>query len=130
MSLNATWKSTPDNDFAAKLLAKVEWDRVKPHQQEGGSVLCEKCRKIDRAQLFDPKCDLRELKDKAATCDLCELLYKELDSRRYASRNTVSLRQDGAIVGVVDGPDLLSIYVTPGNQTLHSSLKSHVNVHI
>lgn len=50
----------------------------------------------------------------SGTCDLHGLLLKSLDREGYTPPRVFTLRQDGAIVGIENGPNLLSIYVEPG----------------
>jgi hypothetical protein len=80
-----------------------------------GIFLCPRCRAVDSTQLFDPECDLSSLQPQA--CDLCFLLFRALDVVGIVPPRVITLRQKGAIVGVENGPDLLSIYVEPGMWT-------------
>jgi hypothetical protein len=47
-------------------------------------------------------------------CDLCKLLFKALEKKNIKPPGIVKLHQNGAVVGVENGSNLLSIYVEPG----------------
>lgn len=104
--------STPDNDFATAFFKLVKWDQVKPSQK---GHLCHRCKLVNSTQIFDSVCDLSRLKPQ--TCDLCKLLIKALIKENISSSGEVRLRQNGAVVGVENGSNLLSIYVEPGRWT-------------
>ncbi|KAI0868529.1 hypothetical protein GGS24DRAFT_494486 [Hypoxylon argillaceum] len=87
----------------------ISWDRIK-HKDV---ALCSKCEKIDPNHLFLSKCNLSELELSSQACELCRLLLDSLYHYGNRPTKTVSLRQNGAVVGIEDGPNLLSIYVDP-----------------
>ena len=64
--------------------------------------------------MFDPTCDLGSLKSLSLSCDLCRLLFEALEQEAIKPPGTITLRQNGAIIAVENGPNLLSIYVEPG----------------
>ncbi len=76
--------------------------------------LCPSCSAIDSTSLFGRECDLSKLQLTSPTCDLCQMLFEALDRVGIKPPSVVALRQNGAVVGVEDGLDLLSIYVKPG----------------
>jgi len=114
------WKSNPDNIFAARLFKSIEWDQVKPDLEQIPTLLCPNCSSIDSIErLFHPKCYLLTLQTLSKTCRLHELLKKSLLEREgYTPPGNFTLRQDGAIIGIEDGPNLLSIYAEPGQSCL------------
>jgi hypothetical protein len=93
------------------------WDKVKPSPGTAILLLCSDCKQVDSTQLFDSTCDLSKLKYSSENCVLCGLLQDTLVRRGYKAPNIVTLRQNGAVVSVENGPDLLSIYVDPGKHT-------------
>ncbi|KAI8632601.1 hypothetical protein F5Y19DRAFT_491226 [Xylariaceae sp. FL1651] len=114
---NDVWESSPDNVFASDLFDLIKWDRVKPDQQETRPTLCQNCsqncRQADSTRIFSTKCFLSQLKLTSRTCDLCRLLQGVLKTHGHTSADVISLRQNGAVVGIEGGPDLLSIYYEP-----------------
>jgi hypothetical protein len=93
----------------------MKWDRVKPDLNDAPVALCSSCSSIDSIQLlFDPECDLSTLRMISDTCDLHGLLLRSLEREGYIPPRVFTLRQDGALVGIENGPNLLSIYVEPG----------------
>ncbi|KAF2972322.1 hypothetical protein GQX73_g1231 [Xylaria multiplex] len=59
------------------------------------------------------ECDLSELESSSRACGLCRLLLDSLYRHGERPPKTVPLRCDGAVVGIENGPNLLSIYVDP-----------------
>ncbi len=79
------------------------------------ALLCSSCSNAaDVARLFDAECNLKRLERTSQGCDLCHLLFAALCRAGKGSFKEVILRQDGAVVGIEGGVDLLSIYAKPG----------------
>ncbi|KAI1120765.1 hypothetical protein F5Y10DRAFT_289312 [Nemania abortiva] len=112
--LNDIWESIPDNDFAMNLFKSLSWDVFNPPANPQGASLCSNCNKINSTSLFNPIINRVELELSAKGCDLCRLLRDALNAQELGSRTVVSLHQNGIIVGIQNGPNLLSIYVDPG----------------
>lgn len=64
--------------------------------------------------LFDVVCDLTVLQEKAKACDLCGILQNALNQKGLKAPRVVDLRNDAAHIGLKDGPNLLSLYLEPG----------------
>ncbi|KAI0411895.1 hypothetical protein F5X98DRAFT_383183 [Xylaria grammica] len=111
--LNDIWESVPDNDFATRLFGVLSWDTIRPRSGCQGKVLCPSCNAINSPRLFRPVVYRYELESSSQDCHLCGILYSALKSHRYESQAEISLYQDGSIVGIKDGPNLLSVYVEP-----------------
>lgn len=111
--LNDVWESIPDNDFATDLFRLIEWEKVFPDGSGINLSLCSKCNAIDGTRLFDSKCDVMRLQQNSQACHLCELLFKALDKVNIKPPRAITLRQNGAVIGVEAGPNLLSVYVEP-----------------
>ncbi|KAI0490385.1 hypothetical protein F4859DRAFT_520201 [Xylaria cf. heliscus] len=103
------WESYLDNDFARGLFNSLSWDAVKPVER-GTPILCFNCNQIDSPRLFKANIDRNELESSSQECALCRLLYTSLPIQGNESPAVISLRQNGSVVGICDGPDLLSIY--------------------
>ncbi|RYP78241.1 hypothetical protein DL771_000718 [Monosporascus sp. 5C6A] len=115
-TLNDEWESMPDNEFAARFLSSVGWDRVRPEQQTDISSLCPSCSAIDSTPVFNGEYNVADLELMSYSCDLCNLLFKTLDNTGTPkSPRVITLSQDGGTVGIKHGPKLLSIYVEPGS---------------
>jgi hypothetical protein len=93
----------------------MKWDRVKPDLNDTPVSLCSSCSSVNLIQLlFNPECDLLTLRTISDTCDLHRLLLRSLEREGYIPPRAFTLRQDGALVGIENGPNLLSIYVELG----------------
>lgn len=92
----------------------VKWDSVKPQENLVPSSLCSRCEAIGSTILFDSEIDITVLQTRSQICHICKLLFETLPQRNLENPKVIKLRQDGAVVGVEDGPDLLSIYTAPG----------------
>ncbi|RYP27078.1 hypothetical protein DL768_011347 [Monosporascus sp. mg162] len=115
-TLNDEWESIPDNEFAARFLSSVGWDKVKPEQQTIISSLCPSCSAIDSTPVFNGEYIVADLELMSHRCDLCNLLFGTLDNTGIPQPpRVITLSQDGGTVGVKHGPKLLSIYVEPGS---------------
>ncbi len=115
-SPSEVWESNPDNEFASHLFTLIDWDRVVADIGHEVTGLCQHCASFGSARLFDPQWDLSKLQSNARTtsCPLCSLLLEVLDRHGIKRPGTVTLRQGRGILGVENGPDLLSIYAPPG----------------
>jgi hypothetical protein len=109
--LGNIWESISDDNSAANLFRLIKCDGAKPGRRNSSVFLCSRCKAIDSTQLSVAECDISKL-NKWTSCDLCALLFKA--SERESITGVVKLRRNGAIVGVKNGPNLLSIYVEPG----------------
>ncbi|KAI0813017.1 heterokaryon incompatibility protein-domain-containing protein [Xylaria sp. FL0064] len=104
------WTSIPDNDFARGLFNSLSWDAVKPPVERRTPTLCSNCNQINSPRLFKANMDRNELESSSRECELCRLLYSSLPIQGNDFPAVISLRQNGSVVGISDGPDLLSIY--------------------
>ncbi|KAH9895470.1 hypothetical protein F4778DRAFT_794365 [Xylariomycetidae sp. FL2044] len=112
--LNDDWISYPNTEFVTTFFKSIDWKAVRPIKQAGRQALCLACRAITSAeQLFASECDLSSLQTTSQTCDLCRLVMQELNVKNYWPPEEVKLRQDGGLVGIQDGPNLLSLYHEP-----------------
>ncbi|KAI0199845.1 hypothetical protein F4808DRAFT_451252 [Astrocystis sublimbata] len=111
--LDDVWKAFPDNEFAKGLLRSPLWDALKHSFQSKTPELCLNCNAITSARLFKAHIDRNELEKSSRGCDLCRLLHDALGTQRDDLPILISLRQDGSVVGMSDGPNLLSIYADP-----------------
>lgn len=103
-----------NNEFAFHVINLLGWERVKPDGSESKASLCSSCSAIDSTHPFESTCDLSRLKTTSHTCDLCRLLLKALEDLNYGHSGFINLRQTGGIIGVENGPALLSLYAEPG----------------
>ncbi|KAI0855223.1 hypothetical protein F4860DRAFT_507647 [Xylaria cubensis] len=115
--LEDVWESIPDNNFARSLFKSLQWDVIKPPVTTGGAIFCTNCNIINSADLFKSVINCDELELSSQICALCRLLYDALKAQGKELPTVISLRQNGSIVGINDGPNLLSIYVDPGPDT-------------
>ncbi|KAI1739587.1 hypothetical protein F4680DRAFT_459176 [Xylaria scruposa] len=112
--LDDVWESIPDNNFASMLFNSLSWDTVKPPTARGHDTLCSNCNTINSAYLFKPEIHRDELESSSQGCALCRLLYDALVSEENELPVLISLRQNGSVVSINNGPNLLSVYCDPG----------------
>ena len=114
--LGDIWESKPNNDFAAHLFTLLDWDRVVADIEPITGGPCRQCELLESARLFEMRCDISKLQNRATetACPVCGLLLEALESRGFKSPQTVILRQNQGVLGIENGPDLLSIYMRPG----------------
>ncbi|KAK2595008.1 hypothetical protein QQS21_007262 [Conoideocrella luteorostrata] len=110
--LNDVWDTSPDNTFASNLFNIINWSRVKPDLQPH-ATLCTDCRHRSWGPPFQFNRNTSELVSTSMHCDLCRLLQEALIRRGFIGPNMISLRCNGSVVGVDNGPNLLSLYVNP-----------------
>ncbi|KAK1637532.1 hypothetical protein BDP81DRAFT_460224 [Colletotrichum phormii] len=108
--LNDSWDSFADNLFASQVLSKIDWGGMGP-LFTGKKIFCAKCSAVSSQALFPH--EFRP-SDAQLHCDLCSILLGALERVYAVVPELVRLRQNHTIVGVEDGPNLLSIYVEPG----------------
>ncbi|KAI8635651.1 hypothetical protein F5Y19DRAFT_461232 [Xylariaceae sp. FL1651] len=111
--LNDIWESVPDNGFAKRFFAVLPWDRLQPASGCQDTNLCASCSAINSPQLFHPVIYSHELKSSSKYCSLCSMLHSALIAHEYDLKPEISLYQDGSVVGIKDGPSLLSVYAEP-----------------
>ncbi|RYP04080.1 hypothetical protein DL765_010313 [Monosporascus sp. GIB2] len=114
-TLNDEWESMPGNEFAVRFLNSIGWDKVKPEQQAVIPSLCPSCSVIASTPVFNGEYNVADLELMSHSCDLCNLLFKTLDSTGIRPPRVITLSQNGGTVGIKHGPKLLSIYVEPGS---------------
>ncbi|KAI0439927.1 hypothetical protein F4803DRAFT_567955 [Xylaria telfairii] len=119
------WESIPDNYFARGLFNSLSWDAVKPPVEHRTPTLCSNCNAINSAHLFKANINRNELESSSRDCDLCRLLHDALRTQKKDLSTVISLRQDGSLVSIRDGPNLLSIYIDPGAQLGLPKLPDH-----
>ncbi|TRX89299.1 hypothetical protein FHL15_009736 [Xylaria flabelliformis] len=112
--LEDVWESIPDNNFARSLFKSLPWDVIKPPATPSRAFLCANCNIINSADLFKSVINRDELEISSQFCALCRLLQDALKTQGKGLPTVISLRQNGSVVGINNGPNLLSIYVDPG----------------
>lgn len=109
------WTTQRNDLVASRVLHLLRWDEVKPQQAAVPCFLCRSCQAIQSPYLFrDTNCNVSELKSRAPSCDLCRMLLEALQRQGWASLEFADLEQDGAVVRLKKGPELLSVYGAPG----------------
>ncbi|KAI1421811.1 hypothetical protein F5Y12DRAFT_787236 [Xylaria sp. FL1777] len=112
--LDDIWESIPGTCFARGLFNSLSWETVKPPVERGTVALCSNCNEINSTRLFKSKINQNELELSSQDCGLCKLLRDALNTQENGLSTVISLRQNGSVVSIDNGPDLLSIYVDPG----------------
>lgn len=79
---------------------------------------CPSCASRSPEELFDQVYDLTDLQQQARNCNICSLLEESLHRKGIRAPKVVALQQDAAHVRLRNGPNLLSLYSEPGEQTL------------
>ncbi|KAK1584941.1 heterokaryon incompatibility protein [Colletotrichum navitas] len=110
--LNDHWDSLPDNAFASQMFNHVSWPQTRPSRTEANYKLCTNCSTTTSTMLFQSE---RQLSAMQRSCELCVLLLDSLSRVGIESSAVVKLRQTGTTIGLEGGPNLLSIYIEPGD---------------
>ncbi|KAH8901702.1 HET-domain-containing protein, partial [Thozetella sp. PMI_491] len=116
--LDNDWEYKADNEFARKILEKIDWSAFRP--QNTNAELCDNCRRIDIwANGFRLSQEVAQLKETARICDLCRLFYQTaLSYNPYGQGKIEFHRIESAFKVGPDGLPVISIYADPESQMI------------
>ncbi|KAH7305851.1 hypothetical protein B0I35DRAFT_492482 [Stachybotrys elegans] len=113
--LNNDWEPAPEDGSAARIIDRLGWEHIKPPRKEQN--VCQAHHEITNgsSRLFQAQLLRSQLEARSQECDLCGLLFMAIKQLNIGSR-IVDLRETVNSVGLLHGPDLLSVYVEPGQR--------------